>query len=271
VQGRVLVIAGSDSGGGAGIQADIKTITALGGYAATAITAVTVQNTTGVSEVHRVPDQVVAAQIRAVLSDIGADVIKIGMLNDHKMIDVVATVLEIDAPNIPVVLDPVMIAKGGHALLESQAVEHLRQRLISKAFVLTPNVPEAEAITGLSITDIESMEVAAHRLVELGASTVLLKGGHMSGDDVSDVLINADGDAEHFTAPRIDTPHTHGTGCTLASGVAVGLAQQQTVRDAVIRARAYVRKAIETAPGFGAGHGPLNHGHTVNPFHGSEK
>jgi hydroxymethylpyrimidine/phosphomethylpyrimidine kinase len=271
VQGRVLVIAGSDSGGGAGIQADIKTITALGGYAATAITAVTVQNTTGVSAIHRVPAQIVAEQICAVLSDIGADVIKIGMLNDHEIIDVVASVIESDAADIPVVLDPVMIAKGGHALLESEAVEHLKQRLMPQAFVLTPNVPEAEAITGLSISDNETMDAAAHRLAELGAKTVLLKGGHMSGDDVSDVLLSADGNVEHFTAPRIDTPHTHGTGCTLASGVAVGLAQKLTVRDAVMRARAYVRKAIETAPGLGAGHGPLNHGHTVKPFHGGEK
>ena len=268
MQGRVLVVAGSDSGGGAGIQADIKTITALGGYAATAITAVTVQNTKGISAVHRVPVEIVTGQMRAVLSDIGADVIKIGMLNDQEMIDAVATVLEQDAADIPVVLDPVMIAKGGHSLLESHAVEKLKQRLLPKAAVLTPNVPEAEAITGLRVTDVAAMAVAAHQLADQGADVVLLKGGHMSEADVADVLLGADGDVEIFSAPRIDTPHTHGTGCTLASGVAVGLAQKMTVRDAVIRARIYVRKAIETAPGLGEGHGPLNHGHTVNPFHG---
>lgn len=266
MQGRVLVIAGSDSGGGAGIQADIKTITALGGYAATAITAVTVQNTKGVSAVHPVPADVAAQQMRAVLSDIGADVIKIGMLNDIDMIDAVAAVLEHDAAGIPIVLDPVMIAKGGHSLLASHAVEKLKQRLIPQAAVLTPNVPEAEALTGVQITDATAMETAAHRLAEQGARVVVLKGGHMTGESVTDVLLDEHGKAETFSSPRIDTPHTHGTGCTLASAIAVSLAQGLSVRDAVIRARAYVRRAIETAPGFGSGHGPLNHGHTVNHF-----
>jgi hydroxymethylpyrimidine/phosphomethylpyrimidine kinase len=264
VQGRVLIIAGSDSGGGAGIQADIKTVTALGGYSAT---AVTVQNTQGVSGVHPVPADIVAAQVSAVLSDIGADVIKIGMLNDQATIEAVASALESDAAGIPIVLDPVMIAKGGHALLVEAAVDTLKQRLVPLAAVLTPNIPEAEALTGESIDDVETMERAARRLSEQGADAVMLKGGHMPGDKITDVLFDGDGNSEFFSESRIDTPHTHGTGCTLASGVATGLAQQLPLRDAVIRARAYVRKAIETAPGFGAGHGPLNHGHTVTPFY----
>ncbi len=263
MKGRVLSVAGSDSGGGAGIQADIKTITALGGYAATAITAVTVQNTQGVLAVYQVPADVVAEQMRAVLSDIGADVIKIGMLHTAAMINVVATVIENDAVSIPVVLDPVMIAKGGHSLLESDAIEELKKRLMPISAVLTPNVPEAEALAKITIVDVATMESAARKLIEGGAQSVLLKGGHLSGSDVTDVLVNSRGDVEHFTNSRLDTTDTHGTGCTLASGIATGLAQGLSIRDAVIRARAYVRKAIETAPGFGSGHGPLNHGHTV--------
>ena len=269
MQGRVLVVAGSDSGGGAGIQADIKTITALGGYAATAITAVTVQNTKGVFDVHSVPAGVVAEQMRAVLSDIGADVIKIGMLHSTEVIDAVASVIENDAAGIPIILDPVMIAKGGHPLLASDAIDELKRRLIPMSAVLTPNVPEAEAITGIEIADINAMETASRKLIEGGTKAVLLKGGHLPGKTIFDVLLDARGDTsgeiERFTSLRIDTPHTHGTGCTLASGIAVGLAQGMHVRDAVIRSRAYVRKAIETAPGFGSGHGPLNHGHTVKP------
>ena len=265
MKGRVLSVAGSDSGGGAGIQADIKTITALGGYAATAITAVTVQNTQGVSDIHRVPVDVITAQMRAVLSDIGADIIKIGMLHSADVIDAVAMVIEHDAIGIPVVLDPVMIAKGGHALLATDATDALTKRFLPMSAVLTPNVPEAEAITGIKITDVDAMESAARRLIDQGAKAVLLKGGHMPGKDVTEILVAPPAACKRFTSARIDTLHTHGTGCTLASGIATGLAQGLSLHDAVSRARAYVRKAIETAPGFGSGHGPLNHGHTVNP------
>jgi hydroxymethylpyrimidine/phosphomethylpyrimidine kinase len=262
MQGRVLVIAGSDSGGGAGIQADIKTITALGAYAATAITALTAQNTLGVHGIMTVPPAFIRQQIEVVLSDIGADVIKIGMLGDVATIGTVCDALEDFAPDVPVVLDPVMVAKGGHALLAVQAVDSLRQRLLPLSAVITPNLPEAEALTGLTIRTEAEMRVAAAALLALGVPAVLLKGGHLEGDTVVDLLATEAG-TETFTAPRIDTRHTHGTGCTTASALAAGLAQGLTMRDSVIRARAYVRAAIAAAPGLGHGHGPLNHSVTV--------
>ncbi|MEQ8192928.1 MAG: bifunctional hydroxymethylpyrimidine kinase/phosphomethylpyrimidine kinase [Rhodospirillales bacterium] len=268
MKGRVLIVAGSDSSGGAGIQADIKTVTALGGYAATAITAVTVQNTQGVTGVHGIPPDVVAAQMRAVLSDIGADVVKIGMLHAAAIIDAVADVLMQDAVKIPVVLDPVMIAKGGHPLLEPAAETGLRRRLMTFAYVLTPNIPEAEALTGAKIVNADDMERAAHNLKTFGPKAIMVKGGHLPGGEVTDVLLDDRGSAFRFTGKRIDTPHTHGTGCTLASAIATGLAQGMSIRESVVRARAYVLKAIKTAPGYGHGHGPLNHGHTVGPFEG---
>lgn len=269
MKGRILIVAGSDSSGGAGIQADIKTVTALGGYAATAITAVTVQNTQGVFDVHGIPPAVVAEQMRAVLSDIGADVIKIGMLHSADIIEAVADVLVSDAVKIPVVLDPVMIAKGGHPLLEPEAETALRRRLMTFAFVLTPNIPEAEALTGSTIDGPDAMERAAQNLKTFGPKAVMLKGGHLEGSEVTDVLLDDRGKVFRFTGKRIDTPHTHGTGCTLASAIATGLAQGMSIRESVVRARAYVLKAIRTAPGYGRGHGPLNHGHTVRPFDGS--
>ena len=258
MRGRVLVIAGSDSGGGAGIQADIKTITALGAFAATAITALTAQNTLGVHGVMPVPCDFIRQQIEVVLSDIGADVIKIGMLGDVATIGTVCDALEDFAPDVPVVLDPVMVAKGGHALLAPLAVNSLRQRLVPLSALITPNLPEAEALTGLTIRTEADMRSATAALLALGAPAVLLKGGHLESDIVTDLLASASG-IEAFSAPRIPTRHTHGTGCTTASAVAAGLAQGLSLRDAVLRARAYVRAAIETAPGLGKGHGPLNH------------
>jgi hydroxymethylpyrimidine/phosphomethylpyrimidine kinase len=262
MQGRVLIVAGSDSGGGAGIQADIKTVTALGGYAATAITALTAQNTLGVHGVLPVPADFIRQQIEVVMSDIGADVIKIGMLGDIATISAVCDALAAFAPDVPVVLDPVMVAKGGHALLAHDAVDSLRRRLLPRAAVITPNLPEAEALTGLSIGTHEQMLIAAAALRDLGAPAVLLKGGHLESETVTDLLATSAG-TEAFSAPRIDTRHTHGTGCTTASAVATGLAQGLTLRDSVVRARAYVRAAIASAPGFGQGHGPLNHAVTV--------
>jgi hydroxymethylpyrimidine/phosphomethylpyrimidine kinase len=262
MQGRVLVIAGSDSGGGAGIQADIKTITALGAYAATAITALTAQNTLGVHGIMAVPPAFIRQQIEVVLSDIGADIIKIGMLGDVATIGTVCDALEDFAPDVPVVLDPVMVAKGGHALLAALAVDSLRQRLLPLSAVITPNLPEAEALTGLTIRTEAEMQVAAAALLALGVPAVLLKGGHLEGDTVVDLLATEAG-TEAFTAPRIETRHTHGTGCTTASALAAGLAQGLTLRDSVLRARAYVRAAIAAAPGLGHGHGPLDHSVTV--------
>jgi hydroxymethylpyrimidine/phosphomethylpyrimidine kinase len=261
--GRVLIIAGSDSGGGAGIQADIKTVTALGGYAMTAITAVTIQNTLGVKGFHEVPLDVVTGQIEAVLEDLGADVIKTGMLASVPIIETVAAALK--GKNIPRVVDPVMRAKGGHALLPEAAATALIEKLVRGAALITPNLPEAEALTGLSIKTEADMMGAVQALRSLGADAVLLKGGHLEGDRVVDLLITADG-VTRFEDGRIDSAATHGTGCTLASAIAAGLADKMPLVDAITRARAYVRKAMLTAPGLGRGHGPLNHGHTVSPF-----
>ncbi len=264
MRGRVLVIAGSDSGGGAGIQADIKTITALGAFAATAVTALTAQNTVGVHGVMPVPPAFIRQQIDAVIRDIGADVIKIGMLGDIATIETVGEALTAIAPAVPVVLDPVMVAKGGQALLAAEAVETLRRLLLPMAAVITPNLPEAEALTGLTIRDETAMRVAASALLGLGVPAVLLKGGHLEAGTVTDLLATRDG-IEAFAAPRIETRHTHGTGCTTASAVAAGLAQGLPLRDAVVRARAYVRAAIASAPGFGQGNGPLDHAVTFDP------
>jgi hydroxymethylpyrimidine/phosphomethylpyrimidine kinase len=261
MKGRVLAVAGSDSGGGAGIQADIKTITALNAYAATAITAITVQNTLGVQAVHELPADLVLAQMRAVLDDIGADAVKTGMLPNAAIIEAVAAAHAERAP-MPLVLDPVMIAKGGAALMEPAALHALTTLLVPRAAVLTPNVPEAEALTGRAIRTGDDMRRAAAALLGLGAGAVLLKGGHLDGPEAIDVLADADG-VMTFTAARIETRHTHGTGCTLASAIAAGLAQGMSVTDAVARAHAYVQAAIRTAPGLGAGHGPLNHMHTL--------
>ncbi|MBT4933984.1 MAG: bifunctional hydroxymethylpyrimidine kinase/phosphomethylpyrimidine kinase [Rhodospirillaceae bacterium] len=265
MQGRVLIIAGSDSGGGAGIQADIKTVTALGGYAMTALSALTAQNTKGVTAIHEVPTDFIAEQMNVVLSDLGADAIKTGMLHSAAVIETVADILE--PLDIPVVVDPVMVAKGGATLLQEEAIATMKERLIPLARVLTPNVPEACALTGISITDRDSAEQAARMLSDLGPHAVLMKGGHMSdgdsADTVTDLLFEGGSLVEAFSSPRLDTRHTHGTGCTLASAIATGLAQEFSVRDSVERARAYVWEAIRTAPGYGQGHGPLNHGHTL--------
>ena len=256
LRGRVLVIAGSDSGGGAGIQADIKSVSALGAYAATAITALTAQNTTGVHDVLPVPPAFIARQIELVLSDIGADAIKTGMLGDAASVEAIADALG-DHP-APLVLDPVIRAKGGARLLTDQAIATVKRRLIPLAAIITPNLPEAEVLSGMAIPALPAMRHAASALLTLGAPAVLLKGGHLPGDTVVDILATADG-IEEFAEPRIVSRHTHGTGCTLASAIATGLAQGMPLREAVLRARSYVRAAIATAPGFGVGHGPLNH------------
>ena len=262
---RILIAAGSDSGGGAGIQADIKTVTALGGYAATAITALTAQNTQGVFGVVGVDPAFIRQQMELVLNDIGADAIKTGMLHSAAVIAVVADVVAVKAAKVPLVVDPVMVAKGGARLIAEDAIGALKAKLIARATVITPNLPEAEVLVGFRIADVAAMTRAAETLRKLGCSAVLLKGGHLEGDVLSDVLASADG-LEVFESPRIHSRNTHGTGCTLASAIATGLGQKMSLRGAVIRARAYVRKAIETAPEIGHGHGPLNHGHSIPQF-----
>jgi len=254
--GRVLVIAGSDSGGGAGIQADLKTVMALGGYAQTAITAITAQNSLAVQAIWPVPPEIITAQIRSALADIGADAIKTGMLGDAATIEAVCDSLE--NTRLPLVVDPVMIAKGGASLLAAEALATLKSRLLPRATLLTPNLPEAAALTCRTIDSEASMRRALEDLLQLGPKNVLLKGGHLPGDDLVDLLAT-EGEVIAFRSRRIATRHTHGTGCTLASAIATSLAQGMKLPDAVARAHAYVAKAIATAPGLGAGHGPLNH------------
>lgn len=257
MKGRVLIVAGSDSGGGAGIQADIKAVTMLGGYAATAIAALTVQNTLGVTDVHPVPPAFVQAQMRAVLDDIGADAVKTGMLGDAAMVAAVADVLDAYPP-IPLVVDPVMVAKGGARLLDEAAVGAVKAKLLPRATLVTPNTPELEALTGRTVGSEAEAVAAGRALVAAGARAVLVKGGHLPGDEVADWLLT--GDAEHrFASPRIATRHTHGTGCTLASAIACGLAKGLPLVEAVAAGRDYVQSAIRAAPGFGQGHGPLGH------------
>ena len=265
MKGRVLIVAGSDSGGGAGIQADIKTVTALGGFAATAITALTAQNTRGVFGVVGIAPAFIQQQMRLVLDDIGADALKTGMLHDAPVIAAVCEVLEDQAGELPLVVDPVMVAQSGDPLLADDALRSLKERLIPLATVLTPNQPEAERLTGLTIDSVEAMGRAAEALLGLGARAVLVKGGHMTGETVHDVLVSAAG-TRVFESPRIATRHLHGTGCTLASAIATGLAQGLALEPAVARARAYLQAAIRGAPGLGQGNGPVDHGHTVKPF-----
>ncbi|HYC69302.1 bifunctional hydroxymethylpyrimidine kinase/phosphomethylpyrimidine kinase [Brevundimonas sp.] len=255
--GRVLIIAGSDSGGGAGIQADIKAVTAMGGYAATAITAITVQNTLGVHGVHPLPLDLIEAQARAVLDDIGADAVKTGMLGSTDVVERVAAIL--DTSHAPAVVDPVMIAKGGSPLLPEEAVQAVRTLMVPRAALLTPNAPEAEALTGLPVMDLDGQRRAGEALLAMGARAVLMKGGHVAGETVIDLLLTPTGETM-LEGPRLETRHTHGTGCTLASACAAGLAKGLPLEAAVAEAWAYVAEAIRRAPGLGQGHGPLDHG-----------
>ena len=215
MKGRVLICAGSDSGGGAGIQADIKTVTALGGFATTAITALTAQNTMGVSSIIEVPVNFLLEQIRVVLSDLGADCIKTGMLHSVQVIEAVSEAIEKDGGKKYLVVDPVMVAKGGQELLESSALHALKSYMIVRADLLTPNIPEAELLTGLEISDLDTMRRAAHAILEMGSKAVLLKGGHLKDETLTDILVTKDME-KTFSGPRLLTKHTHGTGCSMA-------------------------------------------------------
>jgi hydroxymethylpyrimidine/phosphomethylpyrimidine kinase len=252
-----LTIAGSDSGGGAGIQADLKTFAAFGVYGTTAVTAVTAQNTTGVSAWEAVSTDLVIAQIEATASDLVPAAVKTGMLATAAIVEAVAaTIEELDLPNL--VVDPVMIAKGGSRLLEEDAVRAMTAELIPRADVVTPNVPEAEVLAGGTIRTIDDMHVAAQRIRTLGARVVVIKGGHLAGDEVVDLVVSADGEFE-IRGPRMGTRHTHGTGCTFAAAITAALALGQPIEQAVRGARTYVEGAIREAPQLGHGHGPLNH------------
>ena len=246
---RVLIIAGSDSGGGAGIQADIKTVTMLGGHAMTAITAITAQNTLGVQAVHPVPADMVVAQMRSVIDDLGVDAVKIGMIGSAETAHAVADVLE--TLDVPMVFDPVMIASSGSILADNATIAAF-DRLMRCAAIVTPNLPELAALGG---------EAA----VRATGAAVLVKGGHAEGDIVEDRLVTDNGETI-WTHPRIDTRHSHGTGCTLGSGIATGLAEGLALADAVGRSVAYVQAALAAAPGLGAGHGPMGHSLGLTPF-----
>ncbi|MEC9345104.1 MAG: bifunctional hydroxymethylpyrimidine kinase/phosphomethylpyrimidine kinase [Pseudomonadota bacterium] len=263
MHGRVLIVAGSDSGGGAGIQADIKTVTALKGYAATAITALTAQDTLTVHAIQEIPESFIAQQITVVADDIGADCVKTGMLHRRSVIETVVAALDASLAGVPVVVDPVMVAKGGARLLDADTTDTVNHLLLPRATVLTPNLPEAGVLTGREIVDVDGMRRAAEALLARGPRWVLLKGGHLPGEELTDLLVGANGESHVFTGPRIESRHTHGTGCTIASAIATGIAQGLSVPAAVERARAYVQAAIRTAPGFGRGNGPLDHAHTV--------
>jgi hydroxymethylpyrimidine kinase/phosphomethylpyrimidine kinase len=254
---RALTIAGSDSGGGAGIQADLKTFAAHGVYGTSAVTALTAQNTLGVAGVHVVPAEFVTLQIETVVSDIGCDAVKTGMLATAAIVETVAAAVEsLDLPNL--VVDPVMVAKGGDRLLSDDAVHAVRTTLVRLARVVTPNLPEAEVLTGLKVRALDDMRRAGERLLELGARAAVIKGGHLEGDEATDLLVTAAG-IVRLTTPRLRVAHTHGTGCTFAAAIAARLATGAALEDAVRGAKAYVTEAIRHGLAIGAGHQPLGH------------
>jgi hydroxymethylpyrimidine/phosphomethylpyrimidine kinase len=264
---RVLSIAGSDSGGGAGIQADLKTFSALGCYGMTAITAVTAQNTLGVTAIHGVPVEVLKAQICAVMDDIGVDALKIGMLNSPELVRVVAWA--IDEYRIErVVLDPVMVATSGDRLIAQETIGVLVGELFHRVTVVTPNLDEAALLLSGAISTIAALDDAAARLLALGAHAVLLKGGHLPGDEVVDVLAMRGQELQRLQSSRIASSNVHGTGCTLSSAIAAGLALGLSLPQAVAEARRYVLQAIAAGAQVhtGGGHGPLNHGHAPVPM-----
>lgn len=264
---RVLSIAGSDSGGGAGIQADLKTFAALGCFGMTAITALTAQNTCGVRAIHPVPPDMLRAQIDAVLEDIGADAVKVGMLHSPEIVRTVAQA--IDRHQLSrVVFDPVMVATSGAKLIDDPAIAVLVAELFPRAALITPNLDEAALLVGRPLTSAQDMAQAAAELMARGARAVLLKGGHLAGDTVIDVLLQQTGEPLWLQAPRIDTANTHGTGCTLSSAIAAHLALGATLTEAVQHARTFVRQALQAGASVktGQGGGPLNHGFAPLPM-----
>ncbi len=250
-----LTIAGSDPSGGAGIQADLKTFHQFGVYGEAAVTLLTVQNTVGVERVECLPGELVAAQVRAVLGDIRPAAAKTGALGNREVVEAVAALAE--DFDFPLVVDPVMISKHGAPLVAAEAREAIAARLVPRAFLLTPNLEEAEALAGFAVADIATMRRAAARLAEMGAKAVLVKGGHLE-DCPTDVLY-AGGEFREFTAPRIATAHTHGTGCTYSAAITAELARGAALAEAVARAKAFITEAIRTNPGLGRGSGPVNH------------
>ncbi|WP_187263252.1 bifunctional hydroxymethylpyrimidine kinase/phosphomethylpyrimidine kinase [Pontibacter beigongshangensis] len=256
----VLTIAGSDSGGGAGIQADLKTFSALGCFGTSAITAITVQNTLGVTGIHSVPPHIVQAQIRAVMDDIKPAAIKIGMVHSVELVQAIAAALQ-DYPQVPVILDPVMVATSGDTLIQDETIEVLKRQLFPLAEVVTPNLDEAGILTSMQLKNLDDMKIAARKILGTGCRSVLLKGGHLEGPRLYDVFLQQNGQEQIFESDNIETSNTHGTGCTLSSAMAAFRAQGQPVPEAIRNAKAYVHQAIDQGKDVktGQGHGPLNH------------
>lgn len=267
---RILIIAGSDSGGGAGIQADLKTVTLLGGFGMTAITAITAQNTLGVQGVHPIPTDMVLAQMDSCIGDIGVDAVKIGMIGSAQTANAVADRLA-QLDDVPIIFDPVMVATSGSLLADNATVAAF-EKLMRIATVITPNLPELEALTGRTIADLDGLEDAAQALRERTGAVIFAKGGHLPQQPednqplIHDLLIDEDMVAD-FSIRRIETRHSHGTGCTLASAVATGLGGGLSLADAVDRAEAFVASALVAAPGLGQGHGPMGHAMGLTPFY----
>ena len=259
---KVLIVAGSDSSGGAGIQADIKTITALGSYAMTAITAITAQNTTGVKSIIAIPPKEISNQILFTAKDIKPDAIKIGMLHSAKVIESVIRSLKIIKVK-KIILDPVMVAKGGTKLIDDKAIKLLKEKLIKKVTLITPNIPEAEILTNININCKEDMIFAAHKLLEIGANNVLIKGGHLRSKIVQDIFVSKS-DIKIFNGKRYNTINTHGTGCTLSSAITTFLSCGKPIKKSCELGINYVNSGIRTNPKYGKGHGPINHLHTIN-------
>ena len=254
---KILIIAGSDSSGGAGIQADIKTVTTIGSYAMTAITAVTVQNTQGVKSVIPIPPNEIKNQIIFTSTDIKPDAIKIGMLHSSDVVNKVVTSLNIIKVK-KIILDPVMVSKGGIRLIDYKAIQTLKKKLIKKVSLITPNIPEAEVLTGVKINNKEDMILAANKLINLGAKNVLIKGGHLKSKNVQDVFMNKS-DLKVFISSRYKTRNTHGTGCTLSSAITTFFSCGKSIKKACELGIKYVNSAILTNPKYGKGHGPINH------------
>ena len=255
---RVITIAGSDSGGGAGIQADLKTFGANGVYGTSAITAITAQNTVGVQAILGVPLDVIEAQIDSVFTDIGTDAVKIGMLGNPEVVNLISKLLsQID--KVPIVLDPVMIAKSGDQLISDDSISNLKNNLIPLCSILTPNIPEAEVLSGIKISNRDDMIAASSNILKLGPKYLLLKGGHLTGDPVDILFEQEKGMILELPQKRIHTKNTHGTGCTFSSAIAAELAKDVDMKNSVINSQKYVYSAIKSSVEIGKGHGPLNH------------
>ena len=252
---KVLIIAGSDSGGGAGIQADIKSTTYFKGYAMTAVTAITAQNTIGVQSIYPLPKQIVIEQINSVTNDLSPDIIKIGMLADEEIIDHISS----NISDYKIVLDPVMVATSGDVLIKDEIINSIKDKLINKSFLITPNIFEAEILSEMKINDLENQIEAGIKLLKLGCKNVLIKGGHGNSENINDVLITSNGDDHIYESKKIISKNTHGTGCSLASAIATNLGLGIDIKESIKISIEYVQNGIKNAPDFGSGNGPIRH------------